>query len=48
MLDVDILREPVVKHHLSHALDLMNRAVAGNFQPGARENMAYLISTERR
>ena len=26
----------------------MNRAVSGNFQPGARENVAYLTSTERR
>lgn len=48
MLDADLLREPAVKHHLNQALDMMNRAVAGTFQPGARENMAYLISTERR
>ena len=48
MLDAELLREPAVKHHLNQALDMMNRAVAGTFQPGARENMAYLISTERR
>ena len=48
MLDADLLREPAVKHHLNQALDMMNHAVAGTFQPGARENMAYLISTERR
>lgn len=48
MLDADLLREPAVKHHLNRALDMMNHAVAGTFQPGARENMAYLISTERR
>ena len=48
VLDADLLREPAVKHHLNQALDMMNRAVAGTFQPGARENMAYLISTERR
>ncbi len=47
-LDADILREPLVKHHLNIALDMMNRAVAGTYQPGARENVAYLISTERR
>ncbi len=27
---------------------MMNRAVTGHFQPGARENIAYLASTERR
>ena len=48
MLDAELLREPAVKHHLNQALDMMNHAVAGTFQPGARENMAYLISTERR
>ena len=26
----------------------MNRAVTGQSQPGARENVAYLTSTERR
>jgi len=34
---------------LNKALDMMNSAVAGgNSQPGARENVAYLASTERR
>ena len=47
-LDSEILREPSVKHHLNQALDMMNRSVAGAYQPGARENVAYLISTERR
>ena len=32
----------------SKALDIMNRAVTGHYQPGARENVAYLTSTERR
>ena len=48
MLDPVLLREPAVKFYLNQALDMMNRAVAGNFQPGARENMAYFVSTERR
>ena len=48
MFDAELLREPAVKHYLNQALDMMNHAVAGTFQPGARENMAYLISTERR
>ena len=48
MLDAEILREPSVKFYLNQALDMMNRAVAGTFQPGARENMAYFISTEKR
>ena len=30
------------------ALGIMNRAVSGHFQPGARENVAYLTQTERR
>jgi len=34
---------------LNKALDMMNNAVAGEHsQPGARENVAYLASTERR
>ena len=48
MLDPEILREPAVKFYLNQALDMMNRAVAGTFQPGARENMAYFVSTEKR
>lgn len=32
----------------SRALDIMNRAVSGHFQPGAKENMAYFTHTERR
>ena len=30
------------------ALEVMNRAVTGHYQPGARENVAYLTSMERR
>jgi hypothetical protein len=30
------------------ALDMMNRAVSGHFQPGVKENMAYFTHTERR
>lgn len=48
MFDADTLREPAVKFYLNQALDMMNRAVGGTFQPGARENMAYFVSTERR
>jgi hypothetical protein len=48
MLDPEILREPAVKFYLNQALDMMNRAVGGTFQPGARENMAYFVSTEKR
>jgi len=34
---------------LNKALDMMNNAVSGGHsQPGARENVAYLASTERR
>jgi len=34
---------------LNKALDMMNNAVtSGHSQPGARENVAYLASTERR
>jgi len=34
---------------LNKALDMMNNAVVGGHsQPGARENVAYLASTERR
>ena len=34
--------------HFNRALQLMNQAVTGTMQPGARENVAYLTSTERR
>lgn len=34
--------------HFNKALDIMNRAVSGHFQPGAKENMAYFAHTERR
>ncbi len=43
MLGDNLLRQPSVKFHLNHALDMMNRAVSGTFQPGARENMAYTL-----
>lgn len=33
---------------LGQALDMMNHAVSGTFQPGVRENIAYFTSTERR
>ena len=32
----------------SKALDMMNRAVSGHFQPGVKENIAYFTLTERR
>lgn len=48
MLDAEVLSDPAVKRHLNRALDLMNHAVSGAFQPGVRENMAYFTSTERR
>ena len=32
----------------NRALTLMNQAVSGTIQPGAKENIAYLTSTERR
>ena len=32
----------------NRALALMNQAVSGTLQPGAKENIAYLTSTERR
>ncbi|TRY84761.1 hypothetical protein DNTS_027444 [Danionella cerebrum] len=48
----NVLSHPQVKEKLNEALDIMNRAVAsgigGYIQPGARENIAYLIQTERR
>ena len=42
------LLEPTIKDQLNRALELMNHAVSGNLQPGARENIAYLTHTERR
>ncbi|CAC5379629.1 TFIP11 [Mytilus coruscus] len=34
--------------HFKKALELMNRAVSGHFQPGVKENIAYFTHTERR
>jgi tuftelin-interacting protein 11 len=44
-----LLANSAVKDQLNKALDMMNCAVTGaHSQPGARENVAYLASTERR
>uniref|UniRef100_A0A8C1W3F4 Tuftelin-interacting protein 11 n=1 Tax=Cyprinus carpio TaxID=7962 RepID=A0A8C1W3F4_CYPCA len=52
LLSENLLSHPLVKEKLNEALDIMNRAVAsgqgGYMQPGARENIAYLVQTERR
>eukprot|EP00794_Sanderia_malayensis_P003562 gene3562-4067_t len=48
MLGEDLLANPTVKEVLNRALSLMNQAVSGTLQPGAKENVAYLTSTERR
>ncbi|XP_053397449.1 tuftelin-interacting protein 11-like [Mercenaria mercenaria] len=42
------LTHPVIKEMFTKALDMMNRAVSGHFQPGVKENMAYFTHTERR
>jgi len=34
--------------HFNRALDIMNRAVSGTYQPGIKENMAYFTTTEKR
>ena len=34
--------------HFNRALTIMNQAVSGTLQPGAKENVAYLTNTERR
>lgn len=41
----------MISVHFNRALDMMNQAVTspgGFLQPGAKENIAYLTSTERR
>lgn len=51
MFSEDLLNNPSVKVHFNRALDIMNQAVTspgGFLQPGAKENIAYLTSTERR
>lgn len=42
------LSHPTVKDYFNKALDIMNRAVSGNFQPGVKENMAYFAHNERK
>lgn len=44
----EFLAHLYVKEQFSRALDLMNRAASGHFQPGAKENMAYFAHSERR
>lgn len=39
---------PPITDHFKKALELMNRAVSGHFQPGVKENIAYFTHTERR
>ena len=38
----------IFTEQFSKALDMMNRAVSGHFQPGVKENIAYFTLTERR
>lgn len=47
MFPEKLLASPIIKEQFSRALDIMNRAVSGHYQPGARENIAYLTHTER-
>lgn len=44
----EFLAHPFIKEQFSRALDIMNRAASGHFQPGAKENMAYFAHNERR
>lgn len=51
MFSEDLHNNPSIKVHFNRALDMMNQAVTspgGFLQPGAKENIAYLTSTERR
>ena len=48
MFSEDLLANATIKAQFNRALDIMNHAVTGTLQPGARENIAYLTSTERR
>jgi len=45
-LFIDSLYVPL--EMFTKALDMMNRAVSGHFQPGVKENMAYFTLNERR
>jgi len=54
MMPDEIINNSAIKVEFNKALDTMNRAVSGQaltnpttYQPGARENIAYLTSTER-
>merc|ERR1719354_612043 len=48
MFTDDYATNPTIKEHFSRALSLMNDAVTGTFQPGAKENVAHLTTAERR
>lgn len=51
MFSEDLLNNSSIKVQFNRALDVMNQAVTspgGLLQPGAKENIAYLTSTERR
>lgn len=48
MFSEEFADNPTIKEHFNRGLTLMNQAVSGTLQPGARENVAYLTSTERR
>lgn len=51
MFSEKLLADPFIKDNFTRALEIMNRAVAspglGAYQPGARENIAYLYQTEK-
>ncbi|XP_012559008.1 tuftelin-interacting protein 11 isoform X1 [Hydra vulgaris] len=48
MFGAEYTSNPTIKEQFNRALALMNQAVSGTMQPGAKENVAYLTSTERR
>ncbi|KAL3882583.1 hypothetical protein ACJMK2_028913 [Sinanodonta woodiana] len=48
LLSEQYLSHPAIKEKFTLALDMMNRAASGHFQPGAKENMAYFTLTEKR
>ncbi|XP_014665360.1 PREDICTED: tuftelin-interacting protein 11-like [Priapulus caudatus] len=51
MFSERLLNDPIIKENINRALDIMNRSVTSPglaaYQPGARENIAYLYQTEK-
>ena len=44
----ELISDITIKSHFNKALDMMNHAVSGTYQPGIKETVAYFSTNEKR